>query len=72
MVRTPGGQIRIEAVTHHGHGIGLTFQYRQFGYHGLGLSQLIFSTVGHQYTAGTNGGVEHLYQTLLGTYIEVI
>ena len=53
-------------------GIGLTFQYRQFGYHGLGLSQLIFSTVGHQYTAGTNGGVEHLYQTLLGTYIEVI
>ena len=72
MIRAPGGQVRIEAVAHHGHGIGLAFQYGQLGYHGLGLGQLIFSAVRHQYTAGTDGGVEHLHQPLLGTYVEIV
>ena len=72
VIRAPGGQVRIEAVAHHGHGIGLAFQYGQLGYHGLGLGQLIFSAVRHQYAAGTDGGVKHLHQTLLGTYIEVV
>ncbi len=71
MIRAPGGQIGIEAVAHHGHGIGLTAQDRQLGYHGLGLCQLIFAAVGHGHGRCADAGVKALYQTLLGTGIEV-
>ncbi len=40
MVRAPAGQIGIKAIGHHGDSVGLSFQNRQFCYHGLGLSQL--------------------------------
>ena len=69
MIRRPAGQIGIKSITHHGNGIRISFEYRKFGYHCLGLGQLIFSAIRHQYAACSDGAVEHLHQTLLGANI---
>ena len=71
VVRAPAGKIGIETIAHHGNGIGLSFENRKLRYHGLGLSELIFSAVRHQNTACTDGTVEHFHQSLLGAAIQI-
>ena len=71
MIWTPAGYIRIKSIAHHGHGIGFSVQHRNFCHHSLCLSSLIFSAVRHEHTAGSDGTVKHLYQTLLRTGIQI-
>ena len=71
VVRTPGGDLRIKAVTHHRHRIGFSGEHRQLCRHHLGFRQLIFSAIGHQHTARADGRVKHLHQSLLGTNIQI-
>ena len=71
VVRGPAGQVRIEPVAHHGHGVGLSFQHRQLRHHGLGLGELVFPAVGHEYAARADGAVKHLHQAFLGAYVQV-
>ena len=69
MVGAPAGQIRIEAVAHHGNHVCLALQHRKLRHHGLGLGQLILAAVGHQDAACADRAVEHLHQALLGAYV---
>ena len=69
MIGAPAGQVRIEAIAHHGYHVGLAFQHRKLCHHGLGLGQLIFAAVRHQDAACADGAVEHLHQALLGAYV---
>ncbi len=71
VIGTPGGQIRVKTICHHGHGVRPALQHGQLRHHGLGLRQLIFSPVGHEHAGRTDGRVKHLHQPLLGTYIQV-
>ena len=69
---TPLGEIRVEAVAHHGDGVGLAAQDRQLRDHGLGLGHLVGAAVGHGHRAGADGAVEHLHQTLLRADVQVL
>ena len=70
VVGAPAGQVGIKAVAHHGHGVRAALQHRKLGHHGLGLGELVFSTVGHKHAARADGPVEPLHQSLLGTHVE--
>ena len=70
--RTPLGKIRVEAVAHHGDGVGLAAQDRQLRDHGLGLGHLVGAAVGHGHRTGADGAVEHLHQTLLRADVQVL
>ncbi len=72
VVRTPGGKKRIKATTHHGDSIRPALQNRKLRNHGLGLRELMLSSVGHQHAARAYGGVKHLHQTLLRAHIQVM
>ena len=65
VIRTPGGKIRIKAITHHCHGICLSLQYRKLSHHGLCFRQLIFTAIRHQHAACANRRVKHFHQSLL-------
>ena len=69
VVGAPAGQIGVKPVAHHGHRIGVALQNRQFCHHSLGFRKLVFSPVGHQHGAGSDGAVKHLHQSLLGTAV---
>ena len=71
MVRAPGRKIRVEAVAHHGNGIGLSAEYGKLCHHCLCFGKLVLTAVRHQHAACADGGVEHLHQTLLGADIQV-
>ena len=72
MIRAPAGQIRIESVSHHGDGITFSAVHGELGDHRLCLGQLVFSAVGHQHGSGSDGGVEHLDQSLLGAAVQIL
>ena len=69
VVRAPAGEIRIEAVAHHGHSVALSFEDRKLCNHGLDLGLLIFTAIRHHNGRCADGGVEHLNETFLGAYI---
>ncbi len=71
VIGAPGGQIGIEAVAHHGDGIGGAAQNREAGSHGLCGGQLIAAAVGHGDCRGADTGVKHLDKSLLGADVEV-
>ena len=71
VVRAPGGQIGVKAAAHERHRIRFSFQNGKLCRHHLRLGKLIFSTVGHQHAARTDGGVEHLHQSLLGADVQI-
>ena len=72
VIRTPGGQIRVEAIAHHGNSVRPALQHRELGHHGLGLRQLMLSAVRHQHAARADGSVEHLHQPFLRTYVQIV
>ena len=51
---------------HHAGRVGVPVQHRQLLYGGLRLRQLALAAERHQHRGGADGGVEHLYQPLLG------
>ena len=65
MIWAPAGKIWIKSIAHHGNGIGMSFQYRKFCYHGLCFCQLVFTAKWHKYRTCANRTVETLYQALL-------
>ena len=63
-----------EGVVAEGHdrcGVGVSVQHRQFLHRGLRFRQLAFAAEGHQHGSGSDGGVEHLDQTLLRSHIGI-
>ena len=71
MIWTPGREIWIKAVTHHGNCISFSVLYRNFCNHALCFCKLILTTVWHKYAACTDRTVEHFNETFLGAYVEV-
>ena len=71
VIRAPGGKVGIKSVTHHRHGVAVSFQHRKFCHHSLSLCHLIFTAVGHEDRSGSDRTVKHLHQSLLGAYVQI-
>ena len=71
VIWTPGREIWIKAVTHHGNCISFSVLYRNFCNHALCFCKLILTTVWHKYAACTDRTVEHFNEAFLGAYVEV-
>ena len=71
VIWAPAGYIWIKSVAHHSHSICFSVHYRNLSDHSLSFCQLIFTTIWHKYTSGPDGSVEHLYQSLLRTGIQI-
>ena len=71
MIRAPFAYDRIESECHDAGGVGVSVG-REFldGY--LGLCELEFPAVWHKDCGPSDGGVEHLYQTLLAHHVRIL
>ena len=58
--------MRIEAPGHVGAGVGVAFEERQLGDHGVEWSDLVLAAEGPEDGARADGAVEHFAQAALG------